>query len=169
MRYTVLYPSYFKCEDCDTNHLRIAFTPSQLTLLKKTLEGHKMVKRAKKTLKYIEMSLAEGSESGSKSKSEYGWFRCAHCNNEYIAVEMSNLELKYLKREIIDHIWCSCSGVPSPYNDGNDAHNDPIKHGLKDLLYMPIPMVTGDDFSNQVHEALSNYPDAHIRIFESDG
>jgi hypothetical protein len=42
---------------------------------------------AKKTLKCIEMSLDDTYKDGYQSR-----LRCAHCNNEYIAVEMSNAE-----------------------------------------------------------------------------
>ncbi|MGC2574068.1 MAG: hypothetical protein WA364_21350 [Candidatus Nitrosopolaris sp.] len=70
-----------------------------------------------------------------------GRFRCAHWENEYIAVEMSDPELKYLKQIL---------GVPVMVHGDGDSRNDPtddssrindsIKHRLVDVLYMhPIP------------------------------
>lgn len=148
----------------------MAFTFSQITLLKELISKHKE-KIARKTLKCIEMSL----EASNDGHGDHGRFRCAHCNNEYIAVEMSDSELKYLK-QIIDHIWCPCNGP----RDGGDSPNDPTddgnrindstKHRLVDVLNMPpIPDVSQlfrDHSIRQIDEALYNYPDVHIRVWQ---
>ena len=160
---TMLYPAYSKCPTCNIKHLYMAFAPSQLALLKKLVEGHKKEKVARKTLKCIEMSLDDAYKDGY-----HGRFKCAHCNNEYIAVEMSDAELKYLK-QILDHIWCPCSGAPpsSSYNSGRVV--DSTRHRLADVLYMPpIPNVGQilKQFSiRQIDEALDRYPDMHIRVW----
>jgi len=121
-------------------------------------------KMARKTLKCIEMSLDDAYKDGY-----HGQFRCAHCNNEYIAVEMSDAELKYLKL-ILDHIWCPCSGVPSPYNGGSGSDiDDSTKHRLMDVLYeRPIPdvrRVLKRYSKEEIYKTLHQCPDIHIREF----
>jgi hypothetical protein len=54
----MLYPAYSKCETCDGKHLYMAFTPSQLALLKELVGRHKE-KMARKTLKCIESVIRE--------------------------------------------------------------------------------------------------------------
>ncbi|MGB6530749.1 MAG: hypothetical protein WBF33_21790 [Candidatus Nitrosopolaris sp.] len=95
-------------------------------------------KIARRTLKCIEESL-EAPKDGSDY---HGRFICAHCDNEYIAVDMSDLELKYLK-QILDHIWCPCNGPGGDGNSPNDPIddgsriNDSTKHRLVYVLNMP--------------------------------
>lgn len=99
-----------------------------------------------------------------------GRFRCAHCHNEYIAVEISDAELEYLKH-ILDHIWCSCSGVPRPYNTSSSSEiDDSTKHHLVDILYEPpIPDVRRvlECYSKEeIYKTLHQRPDTHIREFQ---
>ncbi len=140
----------------------MAFTPSQLALLK-NLVGEHEEEMARKTLKCIERSLGAVPKDGYQ-----GRFRCAHCHNEYIAVEMSDAELEYLKH-ILDHIWCSCSGVPRPYNSSSDI-DDSTKHRLADVLYeTPIPdvrQVLKRYSKEEIYETLRQCPDTHIREFQ---
>jgi hypothetical protein len=158
----MLYPAFSKCLTCNIKHLYMAFAPSQLALLKKLVEGHKEEKMARKTLKCIEMSLDSAYKDGY-----HGRFKCAHCNNEYIAVEMSDAELKYLKH-IIDHIWCPCSGIPQPNDSGSDI-DDSTRHRLADILYeRPIPDVRRmlKRYSKEeIYRTLDQCPDIHIREF----
>ncbi|MGA9153564.1 MAG: hypothetical protein WBZ36_23540 [Candidatus Nitrosopolaris sp.] len=127
-------------------------------------------KMARKTLKCIEMSL----EAPNDGHGYHGWFRCAHCNNEYIAVEMSDPELKYLK-QIIDHIWCPCNrhgggDSPNDLTDDDSRINGSTKHRLVYVLNMPpipdVSQIFRDHSIRQIDEALYNYPDVHIRVWQ---
>ncbi len=166
----MLYPAYSMCGTCNRKHLYIAFTPSQLALLKELLGKHKE-KMARKTLKCIEISL-EASKVGNGYE---GRFSCAHCDNEYIAIEMSDHELRYLK-QIIDRMWCPCSlrgdvcdSRNDPTDDGSRI-NDSTKHRLMGLLYISpfadVNQIFTDYSIGQIDEALYHYPDVHIRVWE---
>jgi hypothetical protein len=129
-------------------------------MLKELLGKHKE-KMARKTLKCIEMSL----EIPKDGNGYQGRFRCAHGDNEYIAVEMP--DLKYLKQIL---------GVPVMVHGDGDSRNDPtddssrindsIKHRLVDVLYMhPIPDVSQifrDHSIGQIDEALYRYLDIFV-------
>lgn len=142
----------------------MAFTPSQLALLMDLVRRHKE-NMTRKTLKCLEMSLESKDRNGYE-----GRFRCAHCDNEYTSIEMSDPELKYLK-QIIDHIWCSCIGVPSPYNGGGSSSNtdDSTKHRLMDVLSEPpipdVGQVLKCYSRGEIYETLHQCPDIHIREF----
>jgi hypothetical protein len=156
----MLYPAYSMCETCDRKHLYMAFIPSDLALLMEVVGRHKE-NMARKTLKCLETSLESKDRNGNESA-----FRCAHCDNVYTAVEMSDPELKYLK-QILDHIWCPCSGVPPPYN--SDRVDDSTRHRLADVLYMPpipnVGQILKQYSIRQIDEALDRYPDVHIRVW----
>jgi hypothetical protein len=160
----MLYPAYSECGTCNRKHLYMAFTPSHLALLKELVGRHKE-KKARKTLKCIQMSLDVPKDENCN----HGLFRCAHCNNEYIAVEMSDRELKYLK-QILDHIWCPCSGVPRP-NDSGSNTDDSTRHRLTNVLYMPpipnVRQILKDHSIGQIDKALDRYPDLHIRVWQN--
>ena len=165
----MLYPGYSKCGTCNRKHLYIAFTPSQIALLRELFGKHKE-KVARKTLNCIEMSLEASRGDGNE-----GRFRCAHCDNEYIAIEMSDPELHYLK-QIIDTMWCPCNirgGACDSRNDPTDDGsriNDSTKHHLMGLLYISpftdVNQIFRDYSIGEIHEALDHYPDVHIRVWE---
>lgn len=166
----MLYPAYTDCGSCDGKHLYMALTFPQITLLKELLGKHKE-KIARRTLKCIEESL-EAPKDGSDY---HGRFICAHCDNEYIAVDMSDLELKYLK-QILDHIWCPCNGPGGDGNSPNDPIddgsriNDSTKHRLVDVLNMPpfhdVDQIFRDYSIGQIDEVLYRHPDVHIHVWE---
>lgn len=88
----------------------MAFTPSQLALLMDLVGRHKE-NMTRKTLKCLEMSLESKDRNGYE-----GRFRCAHCDNEYTSIEMSDPELKYLKQIIVPYTkvrpnYCSIYGA----------------------------------------------------------
>jgi hypothetical protein len=89
-----IYPKQVNCGRCKVDHVYRTFDLSQLALLKNVIKGDRgrVVKGIMKQIKEF--------HDYTKTDCYSGRFRCVHCNNEYVALEISDSESMYMQQVI---------------------------------------------------------------------